>query len=503
MTSGTVGDGARPGIVALGIDIGSSNIKASLVSLNGTVTELAVCTAPTPPDADDLVRVASDAVRSTLVSAGDLPIAVGIASMAESGVPLGDDDEPLRPIVRWDGNDDVSDLESLLGRLGPDDLYASTGVPALPKAPLVLWARLRRTDPALWSAMHRWAGVADLVGLALTGELATDHTLAARTMAFRTTAAELPTAFDERLLEAVGLSPAHLPEVRRPGDPVGAVTAAAAARTGLAEGTPVFIAGHDHAVGAWAAGARNAGDVADSIGTAEALIRVLGEFPAADRVRPTGMSITRTVTGEPSLLAGSAGSGAFVRWWFAHRIGARAAGDVLTAVAEIGTQPSEYTVLPYLSGRQSPLPDLRAGVRVLDQNGDEVDAKGIDSAVLAHAMFDGLALHARWMLEEQERMVGPSARPVRILGGPGGSNRAWMQQKAQTFPIPSRLTSVSEPVATGAAMLAAVRAGAFPGGAPTLPDTDLPRSPGDTHGEAFLRFVTAATGASAGARGDT
>ena len=507
MTSGTAGDDARPGIVALGIDIGSSNIKASLVSISGmgtsgTVTELAVCTAPTPADADELVRVASDVVRSALVSAPELPVAIGIASMAESGVPLGDDDEPLRPIIRWDGNDDTSDLDALLGRLGREELYELTGVPALPKAPLAIWARLRRTDPALWSSMHRWAGVADLLGLALTGELATDHTLAARTMAYRTTASELPTTFDERLLDAVGLDSTHLPAVRRPGEPVGGVTPAAAARTGLREGTPVFIAGHDHAVGAWAAGAREPGEVADSIGTAEALIRVLAEFPAAETVRPTGMSITRTVTGRPSLLAGSAGSGAFVRWWFAHRIGARSTGDVLAAVADLGTEPSEYTVLPYLSGRQTPRPDLRAGVRVLDEGGHEIDAKGIDSAVLAHAMFDGLALHARWMLEEQDRVAGPARAPLRILGGPGGGNRAWMRQKAQSFAIPSRLVTVSEPVATGAALLAAARAGALTE-VPVLPDTDLPRQPGDTHREAFHRFITAAAGQPAAVRGDT
>ncbi|BDZ45693.1 FGGY family carbohydrate kinase [Naasia aerilata] len=257
MTSGAAGDLERPETVAVGIDIGSTNVKVAVIGIGTGVTELAVCTAPTPRDADELVRVVFDLLRSVLATAPGPPETVGIASMAESGVPLGRDDRPLRPILRWDGNDDTSDLDALIGRLGAAEVFAATGVPALPKAPLAQWARLRRLDPVGWQQMRRWAGVADLLALALTGELATDQTLAARTMAYRTAVA--PDRFDETLLAAVGLRSDQLPEVRAAGLPAGSVTSDAASLTGLPAGIPVHVAGHDHAVGAWAAGARGPG----------------------------------------------------------------------------------------------------------------------------------------------------------------------------------------------------------------------------------------------------
>ncbi|MCU1570701.1 MAG: Carbohydrate kinase, FGGY-like protein [Naasia sp.] len=500
MTSEAAGDSPRPGVVALGIDIGSTNIKASLVCIGAAVIEIAVCSTPTPPGADELIRATVDLVRSVLVSAPEAPAAVGIASMAESGVPLGEDDRPLRPVLRWDGNDDVSDLTALLATLGEADVFAATGVPALPKAPLAMWARLRRTDPQLWSKVHRWAGVADLVGLALTDVLATDHTLAARTMAYRM--ADLPRSFDGDLLAAVGLTPTQLPAVRRPGEPVGGVTETASRTTGLAPGTPVYIAGHDHAVGAWAAGVRRPGEVADSLGTAEALVRVLASDPDPESVRGSGMSITRTVTGEPALLAGSANAGSFVRWWFAHRIGAREAGEVLDDLARLPQEPTGLLVLPYLNGRQTPSPDRRSDVRVLDDTGTEIQPRGRDVAVLARAMLEGVAFHARWMLEEQIRVAGPATAPLRILGGPGGGNRPWMDVKARVFSLDSVLVTVSEPVASGAALLAATRAGLLPADPPVLAATPLVRDPQDPYQQMFERFVAAARGATPAREGE-
>ncbi|WP_210480292.1 L-fuculokinase [Naasia sp. SYSU D00948] len=497
MTSGAA---ARPAAIALGVDIGSTNLKVALVGAGDGVTELAVASAPTPVDGEELVRTAEDLIRTVLAAAPARPDAVGIASMAESGVPLGADDRPLRAVVRWDGLDDTGDLDALLEGLGAERLYAATGVPPLPKAPLAQWARLARTEPGMWERLHRWAGVADLVGLALTGELVTDQTLAARTMAYRT--AEAPTVFAPELLAAVGLRQEQLPRVLRPGEAAGATTSGAAARTGLAPGTPVYIAGHDHAVGAWAAGARRPGEAADSLGTAEALVRVLSSAPEADAVRPTGMSITRTVTGEPALLAGSAAAGAFVRWWFSHRIGARDANDVLEELGRLGDAPTGLLVLPYLSGRQTPRPERRSDVRILDADGAEVDGRSVDVAVLARAMLEGLALHARWMLAEQSAIAGPPAAPLRILGGPGGGNEPWMRIKAQVLPIEARLTVAAEPVASGAALLAAARAGLLPDEPPALPSRALVREPGDPYSELYERFVAAASGAAAVREGE-
>src|SRR5699024_4632229 len=113
---------------------------------------------------------------------------------------------------------------------GADALFAATGVRPSGKVPLATWAQLREEDPVRWAAMARWAGAADLVVLALTGRLATDHTLAGRTMAYRLPAPgdPVPEGFDAELLAAVGLRPEQLPEVVVPGEVAGRVPAGGA-----------------------------------------------------------------------------------------------------------------------------------------------------------------------------------------------------------------------------------------------------------------------------------
>src|SRR5690606_7548047 len=104
-----------------------------------------------------------------------------------------------------------------------------------------------------------------------------------------------------------------------PDTPAAYVSASAASRTGLPVGLPVVVAGHDHQVAAWAAGARAPGDVADSLGTAEAVLSVLARRPEPETIRQQGMSLVRTVGGAAdAVVAGSSSAGAMLADWLAE-----------------------------------------------------------------------------------------------------------------------------------------------------------------------------------------
>ncbi len=504
------------GVPVLGIDVGSTNIKVVLVRLDpaeGTVTEAAVRSAPTPPDADGLVRTVLDLVRS--LPAGPPPQAVGIASMAETGVALDRDGRPLTELLRWDGHRGEEDAARLAAEHGRDELFAATGVRPSAKVPLATWHRLRRTQPDLWRRVARWAGAADVVALAMTGRLVTDHTLAGRTMAYRlpVPGEPLPGEFDEGLLAAVDLRPEQLPAVARPGDAAGVVVDGDVAAAGIPAGTPVVVAGHDHAVGTWAAGVRAPGDHADSIGTAEAVLTVLAGPVDRAAVARQGMSLVRTVEGaHEALLAGAPAAGAMVAWWLRTVLPGRTVEAALAGRVPDG--PTGVLVLPYPTGRQSPRPDPSARVRVVDDRGLDVteaaltpipvDGDPARVATLTLAVLEGLALQARWMLDTQRLLAAGAAgaRPphaLRVLGGAAAGNEVWMALKAAVTPAPVRLVAAAEPVATGAAMLAAERVGLVPAGVLRLPAR--PAAPGTRPGadgrydDALERFVAAATGA--------
>lgn len=498
-------------VVALGIDIGTTNTKAALVSVAqesgvDAVSELAIRSFPTPSGAAAILTGLEGAIRAVIAEAGAEPSVVGIASMAETGVPLGSDGAPLRELIRWNGQDGVLGTEILKNHLDADELFALTGVPLAPKAPLAMWSALRTRDAALWSRMASWAGAADFVGLALTGELVTDHTLAGRTMAYRLPPAgePLPGSFDAGLLDLVGLRPSRLPRVAAPGEAAGVVTADAAGRFGLPAGIPVFIAGHDHAVGAWAAGVRSPGDAADSIGTAEALIRVLDGAADRHEVGSTGMSLTRTIDGKrESLLAGTAHAGSLVADWFESALRRPDRDAVFQDVAMLGRGPGDVLLLPYPSGRQAPAPDPAARLRILDAQGRAIDASSRSDAELTRALLVGLNLHLRWMAAEQTRLAGGTAPgTIAVLGGAGAGNQVWMSVKAAVMPAALDLVRVREPVASGAALLAATRAGLVDAGV-RLPSSRMPVPAGDLplgagYDAAYATFVAAAAGVTTG-----
>ena len=492
-------DNAQTGVVSapvgLGIDIGTTNTKVAVVRMRRSAVELAaVASAPTP-SAADLAPTLHRLTAKALADAGQpVPDAVGIASMAETGVPLGDDGAPLGDWLRWDGHRATDEAAALAARLGRTALFEATGVRPSAKVPLATLAWLAAHDAGRHVAMRRWAGVADLACRHLTGELVTDHTLAGRTMAYRLPPAgsPLPEDFDAALLAEVGLRPGVMPRVAGPGAFAGAVRGSRWTDAGLRPGTPVAVAGHDHAVGAWAAGVREPGDVADSLGTAEALYAVLGTDPARSDVAAAGMSLVRTVEGRPALLAGSSSAGAMVRWWLEHEAPGLSAEDLFAQVEALpaSERPSDVFVLPYVTGRQTPEPDPSARVRVVGSR------DGLGSTRLAAAMVDGLCLQAAWMLDEQVRIAGGRLRPreLVVLGGPAAASPAWMRAKARLTPVPLRLVDCAEPVAAGAALLALSRAGAFLHDAvPTLPRASGPLPDADPNAaESLARFVAAA-----------
>lgn len=484
-------------MLSLGIDVGSTNLKALLYELgghprmggdSGVRHVLAAASTPTPGSGAELVDGVLGLVRQVVARAGRAPDCVGVASMAETGVPLDAQDCPLGDLVRWDGRRGSQDADRLAEALGADALFAATGVRPSAKAPLAVWAHLRRTAPDRWAALHRWAGAGDLVVLALTGRLATDHTLAGRTAAYRLPALGhgLEPRFDTDLLVAVGLRPEQLPDVVLPGELAGRVQPPGAA--GLRPGTPVVVAGHDHAVGAWAVGVRQPGQVADSVGTAEAVIRVVDARPDPRCVRTAGMSLVRTVAGtHDALVAGSPSAGAMLPWWSERFAPGRDAGALLSELNR-DRDPTGLFVLPYLSGRQSPHPAPAATARLVGE------PAGRSLRDLAGALLDGLSLHARWMIIEQARLAGhdPGVGAVVALGSPVRSDSPWLWTKAAVGPAPVRAVLVPEPVAEGAALLAAVRAGLLEAPESVLGTRRVEQSRHAAYDVLFAEFVAAA-----------
>lgn len=477
---------------AIGVDIGTTNTKVVLVGDRDTL----LAAEPTPTTLDALITLVGRAL-----SRADVPVAaVGIAAMAESGFVLDADGHARTPLLSWRDARDDADMQAFARRTGADDLFEATGVRPGPKPPMALWLSLRAHRPDLLGKVNSWAGVADALAMALTGRLVTDHTLAGRTMAYRLppSGETLAKTFDEPLLAEAGLRLHQLPSVVLPGDPPARLTRSAAAWTGLAPGTPVWVAGHDHQVAAWGAGVRAPGQVADSVGTAEAVLHLVRGVPDRSAVRREGMSVVRAVDGATeALLAGTSFAGGFLQW-LADR---QTDGDVAALLAQVPglddvapgsersahsgsgsppqsalnptrtVEPSAFArpgwLLPYPGGRQCPDPDPSAVVRVV----------GEATAPLGVRAIEAVAYQAAWIVQRQGELAGDWVDGLHMIGAALHRCSQWARIKATLAGSRTTLLRDSEPVATAAARLALFRCGladdaALPA-APVLPVHDL------------------------------
>lgn len=495
--------------MTLGIDVGTTNIKVALLAWYdagrgvdvdplpsvGATTHatggrvLAASAVPTPADVPALLGAVAAAVTECLTNRpGLVPDAVAVSSMAETGVPIDARGEALAPLVGWSDARARDLVAEIAADVDPEGLFRRTGVRWGPKPPLAKWCWFARREPGLWRRTAVWTGAADLVAHGLTGRYVTDHTLAGRSGAFPLddgTGGGVP-GFDPDLLALAGLTPERLPRVLAPGEPAG-TTGAGALGAVLPTGIPVFVAGHDHAVGAHAVGVRAPGDVADSLGTSEAVYAVVDPVAPHERaaVAAHGMSVVRTVGGERhAVVAGSPAAGRLVAWWCRTLAAGRTPDDLFSGTD--ATADVDALVLPYPLGRQSPAPDPSARLEIRGiRDGD-------GPAVLAGALVRGLSLHARWMTEVA--CSGPPRSAV-LLGGPT-RNEGWVRGKAESSPWPVAVAADPDAVAVGAALVAAERVGLDPRPLATRPvpvrrgvETDRAVPTPDAQYAAFLAAV--------------
>ncbi|MET9269516.1 FGGY family carbohydrate kinase [Kribbella sp. NPDC003557] len=404
-------------MIALGVDIGTTNLKVCRVP-DGSVRSVR-----TPDDAEALQHAVRRLVAE--LSEGQHVDAIGITAMAETGVPLDRDYRPLTQLITWRDQPGVEQAR----QLDAADLYARTGLRRSAKLPVVTWRWLRETEPALFARTRLWAGVPDLVLAALTGSYAMHLTHAQRLGVLDLQSRQ----WDPGLLEWGGLD--GLPAVVEPMAVAGTTPA----------GVPVVLCGHDHLVGAWAAGVREPGQVADSLGTAEAIITPSPGLVLSDTLRQQGISMGWYVDGvHGCAVSGNGAAGGLVEQRLAA-LGQSYAwlNDVLSPV----DGPSETFIAPYPQGRQAPAPS--------EESTYDVTRPVDDPAEEMRALVDALSFHARWMTEEQTRLLGIPWRSTVAFGGPvrlGG----WMTRKALTSG--GRSFAVLEDSATaavGAASMAA------------------------------------------------
>ncbi len=446
----------------VGIDVGTQSVRAIAFDLRGN--EVVPAQRPTPVhmidgrsgeyDPDALFACVCDCLSEVGRHVRGRPVAgVAAASVGESCVVVDERGRALAPALVWfDSRSEIA-ASALAERIGKDRVFETTGLPIDPTLTLckLLWMKEHWSE-ALKRA-RRVLCIADWIAFRLSGEVASDFTLASRTLCLDLKGRH----WAEGLVADAGIEPSLLPPLRVSGSPLGALRREILDRTGLAGNPVVAVGGHDHLVGSYAAGLTRPGMILDSLGTAEALL-MLTERPSMDQeIVRRGYVQGAVDTQRPlTYLGGTMNSSGGAVEWLRALLGA-VPHETLIGEARAEVPGSAGVVfLPHLAYAPPPAPDIAARGAFIGL------AANSSRGAVYRAVLEGIALQAGRVVDGLAALPGVG-RPCeyRLIGG-SSRNPLLVAIKAAVFGAPVVVIDQPEATALGAALLAGIAAGLWP-----------------------------------------
>jgi sugar (pentulose or hexulose) kinase len=420
----------------VGVDVGTTLTKAGLVDVDGR--ELGVAAAPTvwtqtPSGAETSAAIVADAaigaVRQLLATAppGDI-IGVGVTGMAETVTLLDAEGRPLTPMVAWHDTRAADEVDDLNREFGAEVVSRITGLGTwqIPSLPVLRW--LRGHVPATSRAVTALS-VGEWIVRSLGGDLAAEASLASRTGALDVASR----SWWQDGLAWAGVPGTLFPEIRQAGASWGRVGTGDPSLARI-HGAELTVGGHDHSCASVGVGIVRAGQVMDSCGTAEAVVRPVHAAPGRDLGAgvPDGITTGWHVLPDHYVL-----------------LGGRIFGlDLMKVLDRLGATS-------------------RHGQTTLDA--DALSGRAEGGAAVWREECERHVAEATALLESLERMGGPIDE-VRLSGG-WSRNPVLRALKAAAFPR-AVYPAVQEAGIRGAALFAGQAAGVFASAA-SFPAPDL------------------------------
>ena len=447
----------------LGLDVGTSAVKAILVAPDGELRAQAsvplTLAVPEPgwaeQDPNAWWSAAIAVLHQLRDTAADADVAaLGISGQMHSSVLLDRAGQVVRPALLWCDGRTTAECAALTRSLGGEaalrDLVRNAALEGF-TLPKLLW--VRNHEPEAWRRVATVLLPKDFIRFRLTGVLATEPSDASGTLLFD----PARRVWSDAVLRAAELPAALLPAVGESAEVLGRLTPEAGAVTGLPPGTPVVGGGADNACGALGVGVVSSGEAVASWGTSGTVLAPVAE-PLVDPLL-RAHTFCHVVPGHWYLMGVVLSAGAAFAWYrdqLARELaGVSGADPALTREAEpVPPGARGITFLPYLAGERTPHRDAGARGALLGLSLSHSRAE------LTRAVLEGIGFALRDCLEVlRELGVAPAQL---VLTGGGARNPFLRRLQAEIFGVPVCTVNHEEGPAFGAALLAAVGAGAFP-----------------------------------------
>ncbi|MCI8662180.1 MAG: xylulokinase [Hungatella sp.] len=442
----------------MGIDLGTSSVKAVLMNREGKTTvaagreyEIMISHAGyAVQDPEDWWRKTKEAAVQVLAHERALPDSVkgiGFSGQMHGLVALDREGKPLMPAVIWMDQRAGAQQKRIM------ELVREKGLEKeLMNKPLtgmmicsLLW--VKDNEPDIYRKIAHVLLPKDYIRYRFGGGYDTDETDAGGSLAFSVRDRK----WCVKLLEALEISPELFPEVLRPYEPAGMVSEEAARETGLKEGTMLAAGGADSAMQLTGNGIVSEECLCCNIGTASQILAVSSK-PLYDKELRT-QTLCHSIPGFWYVQCGSLNGGSALGWLRKKILKTEKSYEQLDREAgETACGCKGLVFLPHLAGERAPFenPYARGVFSGLSMETEQ--------AHLVRAVMEGVAMNLRLCYDLFYDM-GLGSKKYLVMSGGGAKGETWRRIFADVFRLPVYRTKGTEEACAGAALMAAAALG--------------------------------------------
>lgn len=428
----------------LGIDIGTTSMKAAVFDKDGTRLALRnvdytldtdAATGYIEFDATKYVEMCKQVIEDLTAECGAID-ALSIDTQGETIIFTDENGAPIYPAIVWLDNRATEEADAIKAKFGNELVYNVTGQPEITAgwpASKVLW--MKNHEPEVFPNIKKIFMLEDYIMYSLSGNFVTEPTIQSSTIYYDV----VNGGWWQEMLDFIGIDSSKLPEIKRSAEAVGEY-----------KGIKVVSGMLDQIAGTLGAGVSDETRISEMTGTIMAICVMTDKMPPynPDSIIPCHL---HAVEGKYCLILWSSTAGMALKWFknnFAENMSFRELDELAEKIAP---GSDGLTMLPYFTGSTMPKynPDARASFSGLNLSHTR--------AHFARAIMEAIAFTLKQNLE----YVGEDAiKEIRITGG-GASSPLWSTIKSDVTGKVLKTLSESETACLGSALAAAVGVGEF------------------------------------------
>ncbi len=445
--------------VILGIDLGTSSVKAVIIDLSGKMIGMGQKEygfdipfegwAEQDPNLywNSTVEAIRQAISISKVNPKDI-YSVGLSGHMHGLVALDKYNKPVRKAIIWCDQRSKKQVKKIEDTLGKENIakIAHSPIAAGFQIASLLWVKENECD--IYRKIHKVILPKDYIKFKLTGIVSTEITDAAGTLALDSNTGKWST----EILSGLGIDEKIFPPINLPESVAGSLTKESADLTGLDSKTLVVHGGADQVMQAVGNGILSPGQVSITIGTGGQVLS-----PLSSSVYDCNMSSHTFNFLFPNswYFLGATLSAGLALKWFKNTFSIPLSYDEIDK--KVGSSPigsNNLIFLPYLGGERTPYmnPEARAVLFGMTHSHNIED--------IYRSIMEGVVFSLYDCLEVLKN--GLNQKPASIIASGGGATSSpWRHMISDMTGLPVQTSLIKEQASVGAAITAGVGTGCF------------------------------------------